>query len=156
MVREIPVTRGYTAIVDDEDYEAVSAHSWCAYQNGASTRPQTRVGRATFYMHQLILPGHPEVDHKDGDGLNNCRSNLRPCTHAQNMANQRKRRNNRSGFIGVHRQAASSRWSAQVKHEGKTIHLGTFDSPEEAARMRDRAALKSYGQFAHLNFPDES
>lgn len=106
-------------------------------------------------MHRLILGVDDGVlvDHKDGDGLNNRRANLRPCTHAQNMFNRRLPRNNRSGFKGVYWH--KNRWYAKIQVDRKNIHLGAFTDVEQAAHAYDRAARIHFGEFARLNFPEE-
>jgi hypothetical protein len=104
-------------------------------------------------MHRVIAgtAGHLQTDHKDGDGLNNRRSNLRPCTSAQNKANVGLRSDNRSGFRGVSRNAQDNCWIARI--QGR--HIGVFRDAVDAARAYDDAARKAFGEFAHLNFPDE-
>ena len=109
---EIPLTRGLVAIVDDEDLDLVRRHSWHAHavigKGGrrcgwyAATTTECSSGRATtVYMHRLILQptGHALADHRDGDGLNNRRRNLRPASHSQNLTNRRTTAT--SGFRGV-------------------------------------------------------
>jgi hypothetical protein len=103
-------------------------------------------------MHRLILrvDANTQVDHRDGNGLNNTRGNLRPATHAQNQHNSRLRKDNQSGFKGVHRQG--NRWVARIRVDGEQKHLGSFRTPEEAARAYDAAALRLRGEYARLNF----
>jgi hypothetical protein len=103
-------------------------------------------------MHRLIradIAG--DIDHENRDSLDNRRSNLRPASRGQQNANQGIRRDNSSGFIGV--RPRNNRWQARISPEGKEAHVGYFDSPEDAARARDAAAVEHYGEFAVLNFP---
>jgi hypothetical protein len=104
-------------------------------------------------MHRAILEGAPQVDHIDGDGLNNQRSNLRPATQAQNMANSRKYSTNTSGFKGVGWHKAAKKWRADITFDYKTRYLGLFPTAEDAARAYDSAAKSLFGVFACLNFP---
>lgn len=114
-------------------------------------------------MHIEVMkpPEGMKVDHRDGDGLNNQRSNLLVCTHAENMRNRKRPRNNSSGFIGVQKDSWATTglgtlmWRATVQVDGKLIILGTFADPEEAAVVRDGVVAQLYGDYASLNFPDE-
>jgi hypothetical protein len=92
------------------------------------------------------------VDHKDGNGLNNCRDNLRVCTQRQNQANRRSD-GGASRFVGVRRYG--DKWRATIQYRGKVYHLGVFDDEVEAAKARDRKAWELHGEFAYLNFPKD-
>ena len=115
--------------------------------------------RKTVYMHHQIMGKRPgeQIDHKDGNGLNNQRDNLRRCTQGQNFANRRRLPKSRAGkFRGVYQDgphASRGQWWAQIKVDGRSRRLGTFLSPEDAARAYDAAALEAWGEFASLNFP---
>lgn len=154
MVREIPLTKGYVAIVDDEDYErVVSAGKWIAQ---VDRRRMVAYGRRDFgaeaVMLHAFLTGWPLTDHINGDGLDNRRSNLRPATHAQNMRNRRKNWNNTSGFKGVSL-TENGTWRARITIDNRRVSLGCFADRIEAARAYDRAAQDLHGEFARLNFP---
>ena len=152
-MRQIPLTHGMFALVDDKDHEWLSCFRWTAKRNGA--RWYARVGAETIYMHRLILgvtdPSIP-VDHIDGDGLNNTSANLRACSTSENMRNRGPQLNNSSGFKGVswHRGG----WRAHIKINRQWIHLGRFKDKAEAARCYDMAAIKLHGEFCRLNFPE--
>lgn len=152
-MREIPLSQGKIALVDDGDYEALSQHKWTADFTGKvwyAIRSVKKNGKWTHVrMHQVILPNCERVDHKNGDGLDNQRSNLRPATHRQNLINSRKR-NVTSGFRGVDK--PTIRWRARIVVNGVRHHLGMFDSKEAAGRAFDEANLKFNGEFARLNF----
>jgi hypothetical protein len=106
-------------------------------------------------MHRLLIPGTHEVDHKNGDGLDNRRStNLRPATHQQNNANRAKARGS-SRFKGVSWDRPSRRWYASIRGEGRSRNLGKFDSEVAAARAYNAAAVKFFGEYARLNIIDE-
>jgi hypothetical protein len=159
--REIPLTKGYVALVSEGDYERVNAFKWRAlvgtHNIYAVRSVRDKANRYTVLMHRFITDASPglQIDHIDGDGLNNTRSNLRLATHAQNGQNSRKQVNNTSGYIGVSREG-KSKWRAQIRVDGSKTYLGSFETAEEAAEARDRAARKLHGEFAVLNFPEES
>jgi hypothetical protein len=92
------------------------------------------------------------VDHRNGNGLDNRRINLRLCTDAQNRANRRLQRNNKSGFKGVFLNAKNGKFLAHVQVNKKTFYLGSFVSPIDAAKAYDKAAKLHFGEFARLNF----
>jgi hypothetical protein len=95
------------------------------------------------------------VDHIDANRVNNCRFNLRVCTHQENQRNVRKRRGCRSRFKGVVYDKRRRKWCAKYSFGGKHYHLGYFDSEVEAARAYDRAAVECFGIYARVNFPEE-
>jgi hypothetical protein len=104
-------------------------------------------------MQNVILPP-PEgrlVDHENQDGLDNRRANLRIATRSQNNANQRRRKDNTSGYKGVVWHKRERRWQAQIQVEGKCLYLGGFDDPKDAAQAYNVAAFTHFGEFARLN-----
>lgn len=153
---------GRVALVDDEDVPLVQPYQWRVHESsparsfryGPYAKAFYRVdGRMRWvYMHVLIM-GQAGIDHADGDGLNNRRSNLRPATHSQNMANQGPNSRNTSGFKGVSRMR--SKWRAVLRVNGRDQWLGVYLTPEDAARAVDAAALTAWGEYARLNFPPE-
>ncbi len=160
-LNEIALTQGKVAIVDAADYAWLSRWKWRAQKRSrtwyAERKEKNGDGkRRTIRMHREILGLSPgdglECDHVNRYGLDNRRSNLRIATHVQNMRNGRKRLDNKSGYIGVDWHKATGRWRAQIRANGKTLHLGLFDDKHVAARVRDEAALKHHKKFARLNF----
>lgn len=148
-MKEIPLTRGYVALVDDEDFAYLSQFKWHAHLTRTKVYARRREGRGpgtAFYMHKEILKAD-EVDHQDGDGLNNRRLNLRDASHSQNMYNRAAKRGSSSTFKGVHFYKRYQNWTAQCG--GK--HLGYFATEKEAARAYNEIAAKLYGEFAKLN-----
>jgi hypothetical protein len=112
-------------------------------------------GRRMIYMHREILQchGEEEGDHWNHRTLDNRRSNLRKCSHAQNASNVSRPRDNRSGFKGVVFEKRTGKWYAQIRVNRKQHHLGTFTDKEDAARAYDAAARQHFGEFALTNFP---
>jgi hypothetical protein len=159
-MKRIPLTQGQFAIVDDEDFERLSQFKWYVRKLSKSVvcyavrhdRQSSTDCLLTMQNAVLGVPRGVLVDHKDRNGLNNTRSNLRICTKGQNQRNQGIRRDNTSGFKGVCRHRA--RWEAKIMLNGVKKHLGTFDTPEEAAKAYDKAARELHGEFAYLNFED--
>ena len=109
-----------------------------------------------MYMHKLIT-GWPRTDHKNHNGLDNRRENLRPATHTQNQQNTRPRVIvGTSRYKGVCWSKRERKWRAVIKFAGVQRHLGYFADEEDAARAYDAAARKYHGEFACLNFPDDN
>lgn len=150
---EIELTRGLKAIVDEDDLERVSVFNWHAACGGkyAATRPKHN--GPVIMLHRFILGATSEdVDHINGNGLDCRKSNLRACTHQQNMLNMKKRVGGSSRFIGVGWHRAAKKWAARTRVDGVQTHIGLFDCEETAARARDLVAACSGGGFARLNF----
>lgn len=162
MVREIPLSQGKVALVDDSDYERVGLYHWSAVRRVRRYAPDyfyavrhvTVNGRqTTVSLHRFLLPDIPQIDHVDGDALNNQRSNLRAATRSQNVSNRRRSGFGRSKFLGVNERRDTGRWRAQICVRYRNINIGTFGTEEEAARAYDQHALLHFGEFATLNFP---
>jgi hypothetical protein len=153
-VRHIALTKGKFAIVDAADYDYLSRFRWHAKEARGRFYAATVIDGKSVTMHQLLMDPPPGkvIDHINGNGLDNRRQNMRICTPQQNRRNTRPRRKS-SAFIGVSRRG--DKYKARIKHNGREVHLGTFDDETQAARARDRAARKLHGPFAWLNFPDE-
>lgn len=142
------------AVVDASDYEWLSQWNWYAAKkrNGFyAVRSESR--HYPVHMHTVLLAVDEGfvVDHRDGDGLNNRRSNLRPATNAQNRKNSQPRSDSKSGLKGVSYSKQDGKWIAAI-----TLFLGRYDSPEEAARAYDKAAQEFHGDFARLNLPPKA
>ncbi len=164
-MKEIPLTQGMIAQVDDEDFEWLSQWKWTLQKNKQghkfffyATRRTTRrnhVSRKCIIMHRLIMnaPHGLLVDHKDGNGLNNKRSNLRICNNSQNLANGKQINHRKTSmFKGVRWIVRLNKWCARIGRSGKH-YLGLFNTEEQAAKAYDEAAKKQYGEFSCLNFP---
>lgn len=147
---------GLVALIDEVDTETVSGYRWNVDANHGNF--YASAGEQHLSMHRLLMGlkrGDPNVDHIDGNGLNNTRANLRICTNAQNAANRKPRRNTSSRYKGVYWQSKTLRWYASIgitTNEGrKVFHLGAFLSEEDAALAYNAAALNHFGEFARLN-----
>jgi hypothetical protein len=147
------ITKGYTVIVSPEDAKLLDRNKWSSKTDKHSVYAQRSALGKTVRLHREIMrpPVGHLVDHINGNGLDNRRSNLRLATHAQNSVNRINFRKSKRGFIGVYR--AKKRWQAMINTEQGHIHLGSYTTPEEAAKVRDAAAFAKYGEFAQLNFP---
>lgn len=153
----IPLTKGLEATIDADSLPEVWGRAWCAYptrQGFYAQGSQTEDSKKREFMHRVIMDAKPgeQVDHKNHDGLDNRRCNLRIATGSQNGANQRKTRGS-SRYKGVSRQVRASKWQASIRLDSRSKHLGLFESEEDAAIAYDEAALAQWGDFAHLNFP---
>ena len=155
-VRYIPLTKGKFAIVDAADYERLNRYKWCAMKGGAKLYACRTTGRRTILMHRFLMnpPKGMVVDHIDGNGLNNRRSNLRICTHQQNMCNTRPKGKG-SRYKGVCWDKNRKQWIVVVRCGERHVHVGRFDDETEAARAYDRKAFELFGEYAYLNFPAE-
>jgi len=162
-MKEIPLTQGKVAIVDDEDFRKLSVHKWFAVPDASGGCLAARsVGPAgkqkKVYMHNEILcaPEDKETAHWDNDGLHNVRSNLFVGTRGEIVAHRRLFKPARSGFRGVRWDShvwGPDKWRAEIRVDGRTMHLGCFASDIAAALAYDAAATKYFGRFARLNFP---
>jgi HNH endonuclease len=171
-MKEIPLTQGKVALVDDEDYERCAIYKWHAIKS--KSRTTSRVAwyarrfvsvcnelgvrrQQAIYLHRFIMNAPPdkEVDHKNRDGLDCQRKNLRLATRSQNAINKPRDPRARTRFKGVMQDGP--KWYPRIYLQGKHVRFssgGGFDSPEEAARIYDQLALKYFGEFAYLNFPE--
>lgn len=162
-MKKIKLTKGQYTIVDDEDFEWLNSYTWYAafqYSNGKYFAESHTCGKAkclsTRKMHRIITnaPHGMEVDHINGNSLDNRKSNLRVCSKSENMMNRDAPAHNKCGYKGVHRNG--KRWRARIIVSGTIIELGYHDSPEEAAHAYNLAAPKYHGKFAKLNIIKES
>jgi hypothetical protein len=154
MVFKIPLSMGFVALIDDDDYEVIASMNWRV--SGAGTKRVYAVTgtKPAVYMHRLITECPPGfvVDHLNEDGLDNRRCNLRVCTHRENIARSNTApKQSASGFIGVFRNKHSLTFYAKLSNR----RLGAYRRAEDAARAYDAAARAEFGEYARLNFPGE-
>jgi hypothetical protein len=158
MTKQIQLTQGQVAIVDDWWFDELNQHKWFAdWSRGNKSFYATRTpiglfGKQTIRMHTVVA-GTPKgfhTDHINHDTLDNRSENLRICTHSQNQMNKGKRSDNTSGYKGVRK--CGNSWQAQISTNKNNYYLGSYSTPEEAARAYDEAAKRLCGEFAALNF----
>lgn len=161
-MKEIQLTQGKVALVDDSDFERVNQFKWYAQRGWYGTTGITWYARRAFQrslgrqgwirLHQFILPGADGIDHKNGNGLDCRKQNLRSATDAQNQGNRKKQAGASSKYKGVCWHRAARKWAAGICSRGVSKHLGVFVEEKEAAMAYDTEAKKLFGEFARLNF----
>lgn len=159
-MKEIPLTQGKVALVDDEDYAIVLRWKWCLSRGQGGLKYAIHSIRAnghltTIPMHRVILRLYQGrvCDHINGDGLDNRKANLRLCTQQQNTYNQRARRVSATGYKGPYLHKGGL-WKSSITVNGKTKYLGYWQTARQAALIYDAAARQYFGEFARLNFPE--
>lgn len=140
-------------IIDDEDYEKVSQFKWFADKR-LRTIYAKRNTPFRIYLHRFLLnpTKTQEIDHINGNGLDNRKSNLRVSTHSQNKRNSKKYISNKAGYKGVYKPKKKNHYRAQISIDGKTRQIGCFKTPEEAASAYNKYVLKIEPKFAKINF----
>lgn len=152
----IPLTQGKFAIVDAEDYAWLSQHKWCAAKDKATFYAHRGSNGRLILMHREIMraPKGLMCDHRNHNGLDNRKSNLRLCTSAQNQYNKRPKKGCSSRYKGVILRRDCKKWRAKICLKRKRIHLGDFPDEIKAALAYDDKAIELFGEFAYLNFPE--
>ncbi len=153
-----PNYKKFSALVDDEDFDRISAHNWSVKADrGDTLYAHTKIRGKMITLHRFVVEATMEdnyVDHKDGNGLNCQKGNLRKCTNSENLMNRKvsekiRARKDASIFKGVHRN--NKKWRATLRISYKSIHIGYFKCEIEAAKAYNEAAKKYFGEFARLN-----
>jgi len=150
-VQAIPLTEGKETIVDDDVYEYLTQWRWSFSRLGYAIR----YGNGTIvYMHRVVAqtPLGMDTDHINGNKLDNRHENLRACTTAENSKNARLRKDNKSGFKGVHWNKTQGRYQVNIRFNGRKLFLGYFDDIEKAALAYDEKARELHGRFARTNY----
>lgn len=158
-MKNIELTQGKFAIVDDEDFDFLNQWKWAAAKRRNTwyaIRTDCSLGKMnskSILMHRLIMSAGKGklIDHKDQFGLNNQKINLRESTHSQNSANRKAYKNSTSKYLGVGWNKEKKKWQAQITINYRRIHLGYFNQEEEAANVYNIKALEFFGEFSMLN-----
>lgn len=163
------IVDGCTVLIDAEDYEKVKGYRWHLLRKKAEAENLWYFSTTTFlpylnkrasvFLHRMIMDCKNGdgfiVDHKNHNTLDCRKENLRICTAFDNMRSVRKNKRNTSGYKGICQNPVTKRWLARLQIKDNKISMGTYDTPEEAAKAYDRGALFHYGEFALTNFPRE-
>jgi len=147
-VTNVNINPAVSFLMDAEDLPLLGNNYWCKEASGCISH-----GAPCTKLHRIIMRAKPDevVDHINHDPTDNRKQNLRLCKQANNTCNQQMRSDNTSGYKGVGWRKDMQKWGAHIGFERKPIHLGYFDTPEEAAIAYNAAAIKYHGEYAHLN-----
>jgi len=159
---EVPLTMERVAIIDLDDAVLVMQYKWyCIKRHNGTIFYATRkfgrgtIGRRDVCMH-TFLTGYKITDHRNGNGLDNRRSNLREVTQLENTHNRRKGKSSLTEYKGVSYIRTENLWGARIRiGSSKRLYLGRFKTEREAAIAYDNAARIYHGEYARLNFPVE-
>ena len=139
-------------LIDDEDFEKLSLYKWHISKRKSNIfYPTTIINRKIMFMHKMLM-GESDlfIDHINNNGLDNRKSNLRFCTHAENMRNRKLNINSTTGYKGVW--SRKNGFSASIRFNNVRLWLGTFSTAKDAALAYDNKAKELHGNFARLNF----
>lgn len=152
---EIPLRNGWKTIIDKEDEVKIAGYKCHAYKKeDGRLYVKIHIRGKVISLHRFLMnvtDPKIDIDHRDGDGLNNRKSNLRPCTHSENLRNQKLSKANTSGFKGVLWEKRYKKWFARLYVNKKHVYGPLVDCRIEAAMHYNNLAIKHYGEFAHLN-----
>ncbi len=154
-MKTIKLSQGKRTMVDDVYFDWLNQWKWFFNGRYAVRTPHKLRGSKVIRMHRVItkVSDDMEVDHINGDKLDNRLINLRICTHSENCKNMKIYNTNTTGYKGVSRRGNS--WRSRIRVDGKLILLGTYDTPEKAAIAYNDAAIRHHGRFARLNIISE-
>lgn len=152
----IKLSKGQETFIDDEDYHLVSGYNWCCLQYAGKHYAVSNTKGKQVRLHRIILGvlPHQQVDHINGNGLNNLRSNLRICEPSDNYKNRKLGKNNTTGYKGVIPVLSKKgvvKFQAAIYVNNKKKHLGTYDTAKDAAKAYNAGAIQYHGDFACLN-----
>lgn len=158
-MKEIQLTQGLVTMVDNDDFDHLNKYKWCAAKSGKTyyairsinnSNGRQRVVRMHRFITNTIDPS-VIIDHKDHNGLNNQRYNLRTCTKSENATNRNYTSIGISKYCGVSLHKKTGRWVAYIRKNGKLKHIGCYDNQIDAAIAYNNAAQKEHGGFSNLN-----
>lgn len=160
MAKEILLTQGKIAIVDDEDYDRLMQYKWCYSSTIGYAVSRERIDgvKHSLLMHRMVMNAPKELvtDHINMNKLDNRKVNLRLCTRSENNRNMSPTRlNNKSGYKGVYKPRDSEKWACNIRKDNVSRYLGVFESKHDAARMYNFWAIDMFGEFANLNIIEE-
>ncbi len=157
-MKEIPLTQGKVALVDDEDFEKVNQLKWCLKKGDTQEYAHTSLcvnkKRTSLLMHRMILGvsgRNNYIDHKNRNGLDNQKSNLRICCPSDNSSNKKSAKGSSSKYLGVSWNSNCQKWRVRICKKGKFYSIGLFDSEIEAALAYNEAAKVIHGEFVNPN-----
>jgi len=150
---KIPLTQNEFTLVDVEDFDKLIGYKWHCVKGKYTIYARVKRKGKHLLMHRLIMNAKKGqiIDHINGNGLDNRRHNLRFVTNQQNRWNCNKPGKGKSKYVGVTWHIKDKKWQAQIRHNGKLIHLGSFENEEEAARMYDKEVIKLRGEYGRIN-----
>lgn len=158
-MKEIKLTKGQVALVDDDIYDELNSHNWFAVKHGNNYYACRRLWNGghpiCISMHRVVMgiaDKSIHIDHKDCNSTNNQRFNLRICTRFENQANAKAGVNQSSKYKGVTWYKRGNKWHCKIQYHNQRIHLGYFNNEDDAGRAYDKKALELFGEFARLNF----
>lgn len=160
-MKKILLTQNKFTLIDDEDFELIDKYKWhvrkhrCVFYAQHCYRDKENKRTKSIQMHRLIMgidDPNIQIDHINGNGLDNRKCNLRICNNSQNHMNRKKQKNCSSKYKGVSWHKLKNKWSSYIKIRGKLKYLGDFIDEKEAAKKYDIMAIKFFGEFAQLNF----
>ncbi len=160
IMKEIQLTQGKVALVDDEDFEYLNQWKWHFKTNGNNFYAVRTIKNINgkygkkIILHRFLLNitnSNLHIDHINNNSLDNRKINLRVCTRDENTRNRKVNLNNKSGYKGVYWHKAGKKWASSIGINKKIIYLGLFTNPKNAARAYNAAAIKYFGEFSNLN-----
>lgn len=151
--KEIKLSMGMVALVDNEDFDYLNKFRWCAHKRGRAFYAESTINGVRVIMHNVIMnpPKGMLIDHIFHNGLDNRKSQLRLATKSQNNANRTSRKNSSSKYLGVAFEKDRNKWTARIRKNGQGYRLGSFLKETDAALAYNKKAFELHGEFANLN-----
>lgn len=152
-MKYITLTQGKRAIVDNEDFDNLNKQKWCITKGVVTDYAYCKKGGKAIYMHRVIMGATKgiEIDHRNHNGLDNRKSNLRPCTHGQHQRTRRPYKGTSSKYKGVSWSKPAKKWRVMIWFHNKPVYIGAYTDEKEAARVYNENAKELFGEFAWLN-----